>query len=361
MKKKKNLNQKTKCNKIFVKLIIFEKLYSIIIKQVIIYLFIVYIYKTFSNKIMKNKKYLDKNKYEYNNSLLIGQIESDYKNNIFVIIRDKCKTCGLFAFYIHYLGCSRMLLSQGYIPIVDLKTFPNIFNGFNTSSLSQNPWEIYFNQPFGYTLENVIKKTKNIKFFLCNHSYPYPSNNIYKNKVLIDYWHNIALKYASIKNKYIKEATITMNNLFKGSNNILGVLARGTDYIARQPKSHPKQPNIKIILRDVKNMNEKNKYDWIFLTTEDYIIRLQFIQIFGNKLKYSLKNKNIKYNYKSKEMLCYNKNIKGNIEYMEIYLINIIILSKCIDIITSRTNGSIGAFIFTEGFRNTKVYYLGIY
>lgn len=46
---------------------------------------------------------------------------------------------------------------------------------------------------------------------------------------------------------------------------------------------------------------------------------------------------------------------------MKIYLINIIILSKCLDIISARTSGSIGAFIFSEGFRNIKVYFLGEY
>ena len=55
------------------------------------------------------------------------------------------------------------------------------------------------------------------------------------------------------------------------------------------------------------------------------------------------------------------KIIKGNINYMKIYLINIIILSKCLDIISARTSGSIGAFIFSEGFRNIKVYFLGEY
>ena len=38
-----------------------------------------------------------------------------------------------------------------------------------------------------------------------------------------------------------------------------------------------------------------------------------------------------------------------------------IILSKCTDIITSRTNGAAGAFILSEGFRNELVYYLGEY
>lgn len=46
---------------------------------------------------------------------------------------------------------------------------------------------------------------------------------------------------------------------------------------------------------------------------------------------------------------------------MKIYLINIIILSKCLDIITSKTAGSLVAFILSKGFRNIKVYDLGCY
>ena len=46
---------------------------------------------------------------------------------------------------------------------------------------------------------------------------------------------------------------------------------------------------------------------------------------------------------------------------MKTYLINIIILIKCIDIITSMTSGTIGAFILSEGFRNKIVYNLGLY
>ena len=44
-----------------------------------------------------------------------------------------------------------------------------------------------------------------------------------------------------------------------------------------------------------------------------------------------------------------------------IYLLNIILLSKCIDIITARCSGAAGIFILTNGFRNSKVYDLGEY
>ena len=57
-------------------------------------------------------------------------------------------------------------------------------------------------------------------------------------------------------------------------------------------------------------------------------------------------------------MLILNKKI---IFFLDKYLMSIIILSKCIDIIACRTNGSAGTFIFTNGFRNFKIYYLGRY
>ena len=181
------------------------------------------------------------------------------------------------------------------------------------------------------------------------------------NKVLINYWHNIANRYMPIKIEISKESDMIMYKLFKNSKNILGVLIRGTDYIARKPKHHPIQPKPEIVIQDIKKMNNKNKYNNIFLVTEDDIIRKKFIKKLNKKVKYYKFKKNIGYNYKSKMLLSNNKIIKGNMEFIKIYLINIVILSKCIDIITSRTSGSVGAFIISNGFRNIKIYYLGIY
>lgn len=287
--------------------------------------------------------------------------ELDYENYTFAIIKKECKTCGLFAFHNHYLGCMITYLQRGFIPVIDLKSFPNIFNRFNASSSTKNYWELFFNQPFGYKLSDIEKKAKNIIYFECN-NYKKPNKyNIYINKVLMDFWHNLAYKYISIKKEIIKEAESKRDNLFKGSNNVLGVLMRGTDYIAKMPKNHCIPPNIAIAFKDIKLFNNKNKYDFIFLATEDDIIRNKFIKEFGQKLKYLKPELNIEYNFEKKRNLAFNKNIIGNHNFMKMYLINIIILSKCIDIICARTGGSIGAFVLTKGFRNTKVYYLGEY
>lgn len=97
-------------------------------------------------------KFLLKYKFlKHNNYKLFNKFRFDNDTNKFIILRDKCRTCGLFAYYKHYLGCFTRLAIKGYIPIIDL-TFPNIFNGFKVSSLKNNPYEYFFYQPFNFTL-----------------------------------------------------------------------------------------------------------------------------------------------------------------------------------------------------------------
>lgn len=310
-----------------------------------------------SNKNIEDFLYLKLDKYN-----LFDQIKLEYNNNKFAILYyNKTNRWGLFAHYRQYIACIVQYLSLGYIPIVDLSSNPNIFNGFHSCSFRKNPWEIFFNQPFGYKLENVIKKAKKIKYFECIKPHNIPLYYIFNNKVLLYYWQSIAKTYIPINNKIIKESNYIIKILFNNSKNILGVLLRGTDYLTIKPKGHPKPPDIELVFQDIKNMEKKNKYEYFFLTTEDEIIRNKFISKLGVKLKYFKYSKSINYNYKKNIRLGENKIIKGNIKFMKIYLINIIILSKCIDIISARTSGSIGAFILSKGFRNVKVYFFGEY
>lgn len=161
--------------------------------------------------------------------------------------------------------------------------------------------------------------------------------------------------------KYIlNEANSIIKKLFKGNKNILGILMRGTNYVTLKPSNHPIPPKIDAIIKDIKEMDKNNNYKYYFLSTEDEILRNKFIKEFEEKLKYFKFREDLNYNKKNKNFL-FNYSIVCNPEFIKIYLINIIILSKCIDFITARTNGSLGAMILTEGFRNTKIYDLGYY
>ena len=282
----------------------------------------------------------------------------NYENSLFVIITVQCNRCGLLWFYKNYLGCLMFWIEKGYIPVIDLNSFSNIFNKYNKSFSNINPWELYFNQPFGYSLNEVIKNAKNLTKVICK-NYNLPNYTIYNNYVSMEYWHNMAKKYIPIKRNILEEAEKIRFNLFKSSKDILGVLIRGTDYIKLKPVGHYIPPTPETIFKDINNFDKLNHYSYIFVTTEDNEIRKKFIDKFKKRIKYFAP---LFYNVSSKKFIAHNKDIiQNNLKYMKIYLINIIILSKCRDIIVSRTSGSIGAFILTDGFRFNKVYNLGLY
>ena len=82
----------------------------------------------------------------------------DYNNIKFAIITRKCRLFCLFSFYIVYLGCIHKYLLEGYIPIIDIKSFPNVINGFNITK--NNHWELFFEQPFWIYIRRSFKKRK---------------------------------------------------------------------------------------------------------------------------------------------------------------------------------------------------------
>lgn len=271
-----------------------------------------------------------------------------YKISKFAIIFRKCSHCGLFSFFITSLGCINYFYNKGYIPIINIKCFPNVLNGYN---LTDNLWELFFEQPFGYSLDDVLKNAVNIEYIRCDGLDLQPSDDILNDRIKVNFWHKIAKKFMPIKNNIIELSNKIMKKLFNNSNNILGVLVRGTDYISIKPKGHPIQPTIDMVVSDVRQMDKRNNYDYIFFTTEDEKIRKAFIKEFSNKTK-QLNSFYITYNYSSDKFLNFNEKIYGNIQFN---------ISKCLDLLTSRCSGASGVLVLTKGFRFIKIYDLGLY
>lgn len=301
--------------------------------------------------------------YQINNEIIkFNRInfKMDYNKNFAILTRESCYSCGLFSYYKLFLGCVLKHLTQGEIPIIDMQTDKNMYNGYDSNS-KENPWESFFTQIGGYSLNNVKKYAKKKKYYICRTNVKYPERDIVFNQVLINFWHNIAKIYMQIKENILNEANNIIISLFKGNKNVLGILMRGTDFIAARPNGHPIPPKIEIVMKDIRELDNKNNYEYYFLSTEDDIIRTKFIKKYGNKLKYLKYKEDLNYNYKNKKFLIDDNKIIGKLEFAKIYLLNMIILSKCIDILAASTNGSLGVFILTEGFRNSKIYNYGKY
>ena len=356
-----------------------ENFILLFLSMILILLIIIYILLASiksNQKLVNNNKfntiYNDKQIYEekiikkykkLNLTNIYNETKMCSENKEFAILsRINCQACGLFSYYIVHLGCIITYLNEGYIPIIDVSSYLNVFNGFNESLIDkENRWEKFFYQPCGYTL-NEVKLKNNINYFMCECSDNMPSEKeVYSNKTLLKHFRYIANQYMSVKKEIIDEADIIWEKLFKDSKNVLGLLVRGTDYISIKPSFHSIPPTADMVIKDAIKMNFENKYDFIFLATEDNKIRQKFIKEFGNKLKYLLPEKIIKYNYDEGNYLSMYDDSFGNMKFQKTYLLSMIILSKCLDIISSRTSGAAGAYILSKGFRNDFVYYIGEY
>ena len=348
---------------------------SIIVKLILLIRLIIYIYflilsfykaktkkepmKILSSLLKQNGTYssLPANESTKYSSTLFNEKKVCSENKKFAILRrTSCEACGLFSYYIVHLGCIINYLKHGYIPILDVGSFSNILSGNNNPE--DNPWEEFFNQPCGYTLDDVVKM-KDVEIFECECVLDMPDEKtVYSKPIMLNYHHIIQEKYMSVNKNILKEAKKIWYKLFRHSKNVLGIFVRGTDYSSLQPGGHSRQPSIDIIINDTITMDKQNKYDYIFLGTEDDEIRNAFIKKFGKKIKYLVPKDKLVYN---SGYLTYSKNVFGNMDFSKTYLLSIVILSKCIDIISSRTSGAAGVFIISNGFRNKLVYYLGDY
>ena len=348
---------------------------SIIVKLILLIRLIIYIYflilsfykaktkkepmKILSSLLKQNERYssLPANESTKYSRTLFNEKKICSENKKFAILRrTSCEACGLFSYYIVHLGCIINYLKHGYIPILDVGSFSNILSGNNNPE--DNPWEEFFNQPCGYTLDDVVKM-KDVEIFECECVLDMPDEKtVYSKPIMLNYHHIIQEKYMSVNKNILKEAKKIWYKLFRHSKNVLGIFVRGTDYSSLQPGGHSRQPSIDIIINDTITMDKQNKYDYIFLGTEDDEIRNAFIKKFGKKLKYLVPKDKLVYN---SGYLTYSKNVFGNMDFSKTYLLSIVILSKCIDIISSRTSGAAGVFIISNGFRNKLVYYLGDY
>lgn len=315
--------------------------------KVFISFFLIIIYFLFSYHHPKN-----------NYGLPFNKKMKDYHNKEFIILQRKdCPGCGFFSFYGVHLGCINKTLNEGSIPIIDLQSFSNKYNKGNLSL--NNPWELFFYQINNYTLQEVKKFAKKIKYEKCIPNLDRPDERYlyYQNDSII-FWRNLAKKNMPVKKELINEAENIMKKLFGNSRNILGVKLRGTDYVKGRPHEHAIPPKVKQVINDVKDMDRQYNYDFIFLVTEDEDYKKQFLPQFGEKLK--LFNPVIlKEEIKKIEDL--NEQIKAYFDFIKNYVLNIIILSKCLDLIAARCGGTMGTFIITEGFRYTKIYNLGEY
>jgi hypothetical protein len=325
-------------------------------------------------KVMKNIRttfeeifYSVYNNIKYHKSdveMCFGDKNSDV---VFYVIRRKGDKLGLLSFFNTHLGHINYAISKGYVPIVDMKNYENIYLDENETGL-KNSWEYYFNQPMGnkYTLDEVYQ-SKRVIFGSMDPIEPRPDDDMdfLLDKFAHRYWHDLYCKYCSVNNMIRLEVDKYYEEEFapriRRGRKILGVFLRGTDYQSLRPYGHPIQPNIEEAVIEVNKAMEEWGCTSIYLVSEDSNI------IFGmkEKLNYEIFRYNSQiYQYSGTGNISDasgNPRENDRFEHGKEYLISVYLLTKCNCFVGGRTSGTVAMHVMSEGFEHERFLNYGRY
>jgi len=283
----------------------------------------------------------------------------DNPDKIFYVIGVPHTTSGLFAIVKSVYCHLYYALQKGYIPVVDLYNFKS---QLSDGTLGGNAWEAFFEQPCGYTLEEI----KHSKTVILSASLPFPKgieigfNTPIDNKLHLKY-HVLYSKYIRPINKVASYSKIKADRIIPSSGKVLGVLCRGTDYIENKPIGHPVQPTKEQAITHVEKVMAEHGFDFVFLATEDQNIYSTFINHFGKRLLFS--GQKLYSGTMGKKFLSeipvasYSEKWQNIVDYYT----TIYILSRCDGLVAGVTCGSICAYLMSERYSYKYFWELGRY
>ena len=295
-----------------------------------------------------NKKWKQRN-------ISLGKENPDKK---FYVIRRAPGKVGLFSYVSTNLGHIKYAVDHGYIPIIDMQNYRNTY--LEDEQIGKvNAWEFYFKQPCGYTLSD-IKKSKNVILSsgIINCGVEYPDSQIAYDENLYREWKNFADNYLKIADDIAEETEKICDKLFD-EKRVLGVLARGTDYVQSRPRKHPIQPSTEELIKKCQEIMGRYRCEKVYLTTEDEQIYSEFEKNFGDKL---ISMKVQRYKTVDRENIndVINKDKQKYINGKE-YLISILLLAKCNCLVAGNAGGTQGALLLTKGYEYKYIFDLGVY
>lgn len=256
---------------------------------------------------------------------------------------------------------------KGWISIIDLQSYITQYTRPEMKGKT-NIWEMFFKQPYGYTLADV-SEAKNI---VINKLEPSPTpkylmgqDAFYNNAERIRFFRDLYQKHIHFNENTEKYLLDIKNKVFGNRKNIIGVLCRGTDYTSLKPKGHPIQPTPQMVIEDTKEAMKHYNCDTVFLATEDQDILNIFQSHFGSHLLYIEQERFCQKNISKGELLAETRrrtipNFDPYTAALQ-YLSAIWLLTQCDCFIGGRTGGTKGVLIMSQGFKYQYIYNLGIY
>ena len=264
----------------------------------------------------------------------------------YVIRRDE--RVGLFSYVQTALGQIEYAISQGYIPIIDMKNTNNSYLAPDHIG-KINAWELFFNQVTQADLDEIYTRGNYVIAEPANKS-PNSSGFFREDEKWL--WRMLYKEFIHLNARSRNVIEEECNRLFGGDfSKTLGVHVRGTDY--RFAKGHPLQPDINEVIRKVEYYLENRGYEKIFLATEEADMVHRFKKEFGKKVicmyceYYTNEISQMNFSNQWISDISFNRKDDEYLRGIE-YLATICILSKCEGLVCGLNGGSFAALYMKE-------------
>lgn len=297
---------------------------------------------------IKFPKYMEKKKH-------FGNLNQD---KVFYVIRPRPGNVeGLMALLLDVIKHLEYAERCNFIPVVDFENYETQYY-----EEGKNAWELFFYQVSDYSLKEVYQ-SKNVVLSGLNILEKSPNylnqkfdfNSLTKTRRLVE-------KYIKIKPEI---QAIVDREFFKiHIDNCVGLYLRGTDYTKLKPAGHPIQPTTFQAVKKIDEYMLQHPQKKIFLVTEDMNIYTDIKKKYDDNV-YTINGDVYITDYDGKTFLSEDKALKqlgrSSTQRGITYLVKIILLSKCRDLIGGNTSGSWAACVFSKSFNYMYIFDLGKY
>lgn len=282
----------------------------------------------------------------------LGELNDD-KN--FFVLNGYYSGLGLFAILSKAESCVRYVKSKGFIPVVSLT---GMGNSFYADYDGDDVWSKFFNQPEGYTLEEVMH-SKHVFFspLFYNGSVQSRLMDRFSDEKSVVGWPD------GVYNKRVQDyISDQMLHFLPYPDRTLGVLARGTDYVKTHLPNHAVHANLDMLYEKIDEALDEWQLDYIYVATEDASYCRSFRERYGDRVFFTDQKR---YEVEEGELLSdlHRREEKrdGFTMGME-YILSIYLLSRCESIIASGGCGGLYEALKENNgrYRNVYVFDLGV-
>lgn len=212
------------------------------------------------------------------------------KGKVIMLLENQSHHAGFCALWVYFLNRLSFSDRHGFYHVIDWNE-SEFYQEDHPVNGATSIFEYYFEQPSGISLEDARKSSFviydwNNPEFGYNDTFHVGDTNDYKFTAKdIEQFAKIQRKYIHLHADIEKSIKEQIQKLFRGSNNVLGVHARGADTKIGY-KGHPTIVTSEDYIDETQKMMNKVKADFIFLATDDQEMLDQFKAAFGDKLIY---------------------------------------------------------------------------